>query len=62
MRGVERLLTVICAGGNIGHKLLSLMGWAGGGLVRATVLPIRVPLYTHFCDLNAPHWGLFVAI
>lgn len=30
--GVERLLTVICAGGNIGHKLLSLMGWAGGGL------------------------------
>ena len=25
-------MTVICAGGNIGHKLLSLMGWAGGGL------------------------------
>ena len=32
MRGVERLLTVIFTGGNIGHKLLSLMGWAGGGL------------------------------
>ena len=23
---------MLSAGGNIGHKLLSLMGWAGGGL------------------------------